>query len=71
MMTLTEMKREVEVAGFTASAGCWEDELKIVAFSVESCGPATMGHPRFMVQYCKTTGVLLRENEPYLRREVR
>ncbi len=61
-MTLTEMKDKVRRAGYTPSAGCWEDERKIFAFSVESHGAATFGHPVFSIEYRKDSGELMREN---------
>lgn len=37
----------VEAAGLRVSPGAWHDTDKCCAFSVEHCGPATYGHPRF------------------------
>jgi hypothetical protein len=64
-ITLAMMKRKVIANGFTPSEGCWEDEQKIIAFSVESYGPSHFGHPKFMIEYRKYSGELLKENNPY------
>lgn len=66
-MDMNTMQCMVATAGFTPSAGCWEDEHKIFAFSIESCGPATYGHPRYSLEYRKDTGELLHENRPVNR----
>jgi hypothetical protein len=63
-LTLEDMTKLVSLAGFGPSAGSWEDDDRIFAFSIESV-PGTMGHPRFAIRYDKATGELLRDNRPY------
>ena len=63
-LTLEDLRKLVELAGFKPSAGSWEDDDRIFAFSIESV-PGTMGHPRFALQYNKAIGELFRDNRPY------
>ena len=53
--TLESLKAEVIKAGFTVSSGSCEDDIGIVAFSVETV-PGTWGHPQFEAYYSKLTG---------------
>lgn len=42
---LEKCKAEVARRGYKVSAGCWSEPDYAIAFSVESGGPATYGHP--------------------------
>lgn len=64
-MTIHELNRQIMLAGYRPSAGCWEDKERIYAYSVESCGPATYGHPKFALDHRKDTGVTYCEGRPY------
>jgi hypothetical protein len=64
-MTIEELNEQIRRAGYTPAAGAWEDDCEVFAFSVESCGPATYGHPRFCLEYRKVTHDLLHDNRPY------
>jgi hypothetical protein len=64
-ITLEVLKEQVRRAGFTPSAGCWEDEQVIFAFSVESHGPATYGAAKFALMYRKEEKTLTRDNSPF------
>ena len=55
--TLESLKDEVRKAGYTPSAGSWEDSENICVFSTESV-PGCYGHPRFEASYSRTTGWL-------------
>ncbi len=56
---MADLKRAITDAGGTVSdAASWEDEYNAYAFSVETFGPNTYGHPRFTAHYCKYTGWL-------------
>ena len=54
--TLADLQAMIRAAGGRNSAADWEDQYNAYAFSVDSCGPATYGHPRFTAHYCKETG---------------
>jgi len=44
--TIADLESMVAARGFRVSAGSWEDDTHVYAFSVESYGPATYGHPK-------------------------
>lgn len=61
---LEALKNAIRKSGFRPSAGCWEDDQQALAFSVEDCGPATYGHPRFEAVYRKDSGWLSMTGKP-------
>lgn len=48
---LLELEDRIRSAGLTVSARSWEDDSHAFACSVESCGPATYGHPK--LEFCE------------------
>lgn len=64
-MTLEQLKKMIADAGYKVfHSACWESEAMIYAFSVESCGPATYGHPKATACYNKMTGWLTMTGQP-------
>jgi hypothetical protein len=58
-MTINELEKIIADKGFTVAAGnSWEDDFHAYAFSAESLGPATYGHPACTAHYNKETDVL-------------
>jgi hypothetical protein len=64
--TLEALKSEVVRAGFTLSAGAWEDEHAIYAASAEAV-PGCYGHPKFEATFCKRTGWLRLGKRPAIK----
>ena len=62
-VTIETVKQLVRDAGFTPSAGSWEDERRIVAFSVESYGPGTYGSSKCLIEYKKDREMFYRNNQ--------
>lgn len=54
-VTMEQAKSDIAVRGFRPAPWSWEDEHHVYAFSMESCGPATYGHPRCTAHYSKLT----------------
>jgi hypothetical protein len=58
-MTIAELEKIVTEKGYTVCTGAsWESDTHIYAFSVESLGPATYGHPACTAHFNKETGEL-------------
>ena len=55
-VTLEQAKADIVARGFRVSAGAYEDDNLVVAFSVEHCGPETYGHPSCTARFSKLTG---------------
>jgi hypothetical protein len=70
-VTLEQAKAMVvELGGRVCQGACWEDNENVYASSVETCGPSTYNHPRFEVQYHKSSGWLSRTGLKPVRLEV-
>ena len=54
-VTMDQAKQDIIARGLRVSSGCWEDEDHVYAFSLETAGPATYGHPRAVAHYSKRT----------------
>jgi len=63
-MEIETLQKIVRDAGFKNSSSDFENEDHIYAFSVESYGPATYGHPKFTAHFHKTTGWLDMDGRP-------
>lgn len=58
-MSLQDLQKAVRDAGFkNFFSADWENEVHIYAFSVESYGPGSYGHPKFTAHFNKMTGYL-------------
>jgi hypothetical protein len=71
---LETCKREVALRNFTVSCGCWSENGRAFAFSVETYGPATYGHPRCAIRASadnKGNWTFYSENTPIQRTALR
>ena len=57
--TLEEANAMIESRGFTPSRAGWDDGEVIFAFSVESHGRGTFGHPRSEIRIDRRTGSII------------